>query len=169
MTKRRPKGPNDELARVRESQEAELNGLLKAIGERVLDLRSRLALSQKQVGERAGVTGTYIYMVEGGGQNLTVGSLARIAAALEVPIRDLFPDDPAAPVSNQALERLSAAFERISVTMSTYVDATAKQHQQATEFVEVVRRLGPLGEHVLAALKAEHGKDKGRAGGPPSS
>lgn len=66
-----------------------LDEYLKILGERVHGTRRALRWSQQELADRAGLDRTYISMVEGGKQNLTLGAIMKIADALEVNIDSL--------------------------------------------------------------------------------
>lgn len=54
-------------------------------GASVRKLRFQLGLSQEELAERAALHRTYIAGIEGGGRNLTLRSIAKLAHALRVP------------------------------------------------------------------------------------
>jgi len=58
-------------------------------GASVKGLRQRLGLSQEALAKRAGLHRTYIVEVEGGGRNVTLKTMERLARALEVSIATL--------------------------------------------------------------------------------
>ena len=67
----------------------------KEFGAVVKSKRNRLGLSQEALAERADLHRTYITDIERGTRNLTLGSIAKLAAALGVSIGALFaPDFP---------------------------------------------------------------------------
>lgn len=57
---------------------------LKAVGVTLKEFRLRIGLSQEQLGVRLGVSGNYIYLLERGKRYPSIGSLVRLARALEV-------------------------------------------------------------------------------------
>ena len=61
-------------------------------GAQVRRLRHAHGWSQEKLAARAQLHWTYVGGVERGERNPTVGVISRIAKALGVPIRDLFPD-----------------------------------------------------------------------------
>lgn len=63
---------------------------LRAVGTAVRERRLELGLSQEELGYRAKLDRTYISGVERGVRNPTVGSLRRIADALETSSSALF-------------------------------------------------------------------------------
>lgn len=64
--------------------------LLKAIGRRIAELRRARGLTQEALAEKIEVTPRYLQSVEGGHENLTVGSLVDLANALRVHVAALF-------------------------------------------------------------------------------
>ncbi|WP_336643354.1 helix-turn-helix domain-containing protein [Microbacterium sp. MMO-113] len=65
-----------------------------ALGVRVRELREALTLSQEAFAHKAGLDRTYVSGVERGRRNPTLDVLYRLADALEVEVRDLFPGKP---------------------------------------------------------------------------
>lgn len=63
---------------------------MRHVGRRVAELRAARGWTQEQFAERAGVTAGYVRQVEGGRGNLTVASLVKLAALLDVEVTDLF-------------------------------------------------------------------------------
>lgn len=55
-----------------------------AVGIRIRQLREQKGLSQEELGHRAGVDRTYVSSCERGRRNVSLLTLYRIAAALEV-------------------------------------------------------------------------------------
>lgn len=65
--------------------------LLRQVGERVRHAREHLGWSQERLAEEAGVDRSYMSGIERGARNVSVLKLARIAAALSTPLRNLIP------------------------------------------------------------------------------
>lgn len=65
--------------------------VLVQFGRTVRKERERQTLSQEKLAEFAAVHRTYIGMVERAEKNITLLNIQKIAKALRVPIRDLFP------------------------------------------------------------------------------
>ena len=53
-------------------------------------MRRALDETQERLAERAGVSVKYVQAIEGGRENLTIGSATRIAALLRVSLLELF-------------------------------------------------------------------------------
>jgi len=64
--------------------------VLCAFGKNVQKQRSIRHLSQEKLAELAGVHRTYIGMIERAEKNITLINIAKIAKALDMPIKDLF-------------------------------------------------------------------------------
>lgn len=61
---------------------------LTLLGRRIKAIRTRLGMTQQELGKASGLDRTYISAVEHGRQNLTVGALLKISQALEMPMDD---------------------------------------------------------------------------------
>ena len=68
----------------------DIDDAVKNVGRRVAELRAKAGLTQEQQAERLGFTLKYLQRIEGGGENLTVRSLVKIASAFGVPASELF-------------------------------------------------------------------------------
>ena len=62
----------------------------KDLGRRVSELRRAKTLTQAQLAETMGVSTNYLARVEGGRENLTIDSLAKLADVLAIPVLHLF-------------------------------------------------------------------------------
>src|SRR5215470_10525619 len=63
---------------------------LAVLGRRVRELRSRRGMTRKQMSQEADVSERHLAQLESGEGNISVVLLQRIAAALHVPIANLF-------------------------------------------------------------------------------
>ncbi len=61
------------------------------IGQQVKIARTRLALTQSQIAQRANTTANQIFLIEAGRSNMTIKSLLSLALILEVEPGDLLP------------------------------------------------------------------------------
>jgi len=92
--------------------------LLVVVGARIKELRNRSGITQRQFAEAAGLTQAYIYLLEAGGQNITLTVLARVAAALGVSVVDLLEGSEGVTRSiDQSLVRLANAFQKMVHTL----------------------------------------------------
>ena len=60
-------------------------------GDRLREIRLKKGVSQEALALAADLHRTYVSSVERGERNVSIVNIARIAAALDVPIRDFFP------------------------------------------------------------------------------
>ena len=65
-----------------------------AFGQRIRRLRSERGVTQEEVAHRAGVHVTYLSGIERGVRNPSLRNIRAIAAALDVPMSDLFAFEP---------------------------------------------------------------------------
>lgn len=63
--------------------------ITQRLGKTVRNLRLRSGLSQEELAERADLHRTYIAGIEGGGRNITLKSVDKLARALKVSVADL--------------------------------------------------------------------------------
>jgi XRE family aerobic/anaerobic benzoate catabolism transcriptional regulator len=73
---------------------------LNSLGKRVRELRSRRGMTRKQMSQKADVSERHLAQLESGEGNISVVLLQRIAAALRVPIANLF-----APQTEESAEK----------------------------------------------------------------
>lgn len=72
--------------------------LQEHVGRRIAELRASAGFTQEQLAERASVTTRYLQSVEGGRENLTLETIAKLATVLKVmPIRLFEPPDTKRP------------------------------------------------------------------------
>ncbi len=67
----------------------------RLFGERVRELRGRLAISQEELAHRAQLDRTYVSSLERGHRNVALENICRLAAALEVDPGELITRLPA--------------------------------------------------------------------------
>ena len=65
-------------------------GVSKAVGKRIRDLRKKKGWSQEQLADEAAMHRTYMWGIEQGRRNPSLRHLTRIADALEVDLAALF-------------------------------------------------------------------------------
>ena len=64
--------------------------LLLEVGSSIRKYRRELKLTQEQTAEAAGINVTYLSDVERGKRNISLINLARLAAAFEITLSDIF-------------------------------------------------------------------------------
>ena len=98
-------------------EEAEQYEFIRAVGQRVNVMRERSGLTRRQMTERANLKPAYGYLIEEGGQNLTLKTLITIAQTLGCTPRDLMPDPPAQIDSEAELQLIR---ERVKRTLEGF-------------------------------------------------
>lgn len=64
--------------------------VMRHVGRRVAELRAGQGWTQEELAERAEVSVGYVRQVEGGGENLTIATLVKLAGLLGAEPGDLF-------------------------------------------------------------------------------
>ena len=120
--------------------------LLVRVGVRVKQLRNAAGLTQKQLAEAAEMTPAYIYLVEVGGQNITLTVLGRLAGVLGVSVVDLLQDAESGVLpADDALARLANAFQRLA-------GALQSRSARDSEIMGEIQRLSLEHKQVTQAL-----------------
>ena len=89
--------------------------LLRTIGLTIRALRRERGVSQEQLAALANIDRSYMSSVERGLRNVSVLNIARIASALDVPVRDLIgPREVVRPGSPAAAPRRSPVGEIVA-------------------------------------------------------
>jgi transcriptional regulator with XRE-family HTH domain len=104
--------------------------IVKQVAQRLQDARVRAGLSQTELAERAGVKQTYIYELEYGNTNLTIKTLEKMAKALNVDIRDLFPGPPLAVPTGGDLIHLHSVLDALVTTIQSHL---ADEHRKTAD------------------------------------
>jgi transcriptional regulator with XRE-family HTH domain len=103
---REPKG--------QEESDKATDDIIKIVSRRLADTRKKRGLTQTDLGAKAGVKQSYIFELEEGSSSMTLRTLIRMARALEVDPRDLFPGGPSAPVTATEVQFLVSAIDRLT-------------------------------------------------------
>ena len=134
--------------------------VLKAVGNRIREARSRAGLTQKDLGAKAGHTQSYIYEVETGRTNVTLRTLANLADALGMEVRDFFLESRSAPLSVAGLERLLEVWGRIAALLA---DRQKQDAELLAELLAELRALADLRSGLELALSSERSSGAGVA------
>src|SRR5437870_6979500 len=78
---------------------------LISLGKRVRELRNRPGMTRKQVSQDADVSERHLAQLESGEGNISVVMLQRIAAALNVPVANLFAEQAEEPTEKRLIQR----------------------------------------------------------------
>ena len=118
--------------------------IVKQVAQRLQEARQRAGLSQVVLAERAGVKQTYIYELEYGTTNLTIKTLDKMARALNVDIRDLFPGPPLAVPTGGDLKHLRHVLDGLLATIKDHLAdeqrRTADEKRRADAEIERRRK-----------------------------
>jgi transcriptional regulator with XRE-family HTH domain len=87
---------------------------LRLLGTRIKELRVKRGLSRQQLAKRADIHYQFMGGIERGSENPTLTVLWKVAAALRVPITDLFGYDPQVRNPAQMRRRLIEGIRRCS-------------------------------------------------------
>ena len=138
MTKRE-ESKNEALDRRQEE-------FIKAVGERIRQSRTRAGLTQAELATNAGVKQPWMVAVEGGSQNLTLGTLYRIATALNVSPRSLLPEMTGDAPSDETVVRLLTALGDSDSALGTVREEMQQLRQQLASWLppagELARKKG---------------------------
>lgn len=87
-----------------------MNELSAALGAHIRSLRRASKISQEELGFKASISAAHLGQIERGIKNPTVETLGKIAAALDIPLRDLFSFDepPIARTSSPITDKIDA-------------------------------------------------------------
>ena len=142
------------MAKTDERSSARHDDILKAVGNRLREARGKAGLTQKQLGDRAGVKQSYIFELERGRTNITLNTLVKMADVLGMDIRDLLPQTGPAPLSLVVLERLLEVCERIASILSD-------RQKQDAELLTAFRAFADLRSDFESALRSERPRGEG--------
>lgn len=137
--------------------------MLVEIGARIKQIRSAGGMTQKDLGERAGVSPAYIYIVETGGQNITITVFRRLAEALGVPMASLLAigDADVAP-SEQSLAYLSTRLDALTDHLKARVAIDKQTLQEITDLSSAHKKFI---QSVMGAGSRNQGKNDDRGTG----
>jgi transcriptional regulator with XRE-family HTH domain len=87
--------------------------IVKIVARRLQEARIRAGLTQVQLGEKTGIKQSYIFELEVGDTNPTLKTLEKMAQALDLELRDLFPGAPGAPPLDSDLKHVMRTLDRL--------------------------------------------------------
>jgi len=121
--------------------------ILVAVGSKIKEYRELSGLSQREMGAAAGLTQAYVYLLETGGQNVSLVVLARVAQVLGVSLEALLQGVGKGPVAEGPLFKgLSGEVEKLSAL----IQSRSKREN------EVLDRLESLLKAYEAAKEVPH-------------
>jgi len=105
---------------------SEHEALIRAVSDRIRELRKIQGLTQGQLAAKAGLKQSYLFEVEAGKTNPTLRTLDRIARALEVSARDLLPSSQDAGDLvhfRVTCDRIVAQFKDVTAQLQTALES----------------------------------------------
>lgn len=86
-----------------------MSDIAKQLGQRIRELRVQQHMSQEELSFKANISPAHLGQIERALKNPTIDTIAKIAAALDVPIADLFTmDTVVATPHNATLGKINA-------------------------------------------------------------
>lgn len=79
-----------------------MSDIAKQVGQRIRELRNERRMSQEEVAFKAGISPAHLGQIERALKNPTIDTIAKIAAALDIPVASLFTKDVVSAVSQNA-------------------------------------------------------------------
>ena len=99
---------------------------LKALGNRIRDLRNSQGLSQVQLADSAGMSARYLGEVEAGKRNVSFGRLNILAQRLSIPLPELLNfEEPQAKAA--VLEQLNICLEDLPLNQLLFIQRALRQ------------------------------------------
>lgn len=98
----------------------------RQLGHRIRALRQYRRLTQAQLAERVGVSDNFVGLIERGRGHPTLGTIGRMAEALQVPLQDLFLEDERPRTTRDVLDELSSLLQLCTPEDAQLVLAIAK-------------------------------------------
>ncbi len=79
-----------------------MSDIAQSLGQRIRELRNEKRMSQEELSFKAGISAAHLGQIERATKNPTIDTVAKIAAALNVPITSLFTDNPSTTAQTNA-------------------------------------------------------------------
>lgn len=115
-----------------------MDALIKLIGANVRKIRKAKGLSQQKLGERASFDYRYIGFIEQARVNPTIKTLEKVASALNVTVRDLFPANSEIEANKKGLPAKISDRERvISIIMRDLNKADNTKLKQLRRIIKI--------------------------------
>jgi transcriptional regulator with XRE-family HTH domain len=115
---------------------------LVSFGTKVRLARRKSGLTQRELGEAAGLAQSYIFEIETMGANVSLEGLARLASCLRVSIKDLIPDNEFDTVTPSNLSVFFSTLDRVAEIL-----AQAANLLSEASFTELRERLERLAKN----------------------
>lgn len=92
-----------------------MSDISKQLGQRIRDLRNEQHMSQEELSFKAGISPAHLGQIERALKNPTIDTIAKIAAALDIPVVTLFTmDSVSTPPQNATIGKINAQLLNMS-------------------------------------------------------
>ena len=92
-----------------------MSDIAKQLGLRIRDLRNEQHMSQEELSFKAGISPAHLGQIERALKNPTIDTIAKIAAALDIPVATLFTmDSVSTPPQNATIGKINAQLLNMS-------------------------------------------------------
>jgi transcriptional regulator with XRE-family HTH domain len=121
--------------------DADIDEIFRVIARRFADARKKRGLTQKELGQLAGVAQSRIFELEQGTANITVRTLINMSRLLDVDPRSLFPD--VEPIEDRQVEEAAGrirSFAEDLLQVMRALDDHSKADSKLREDIEMVVR-----------------------------
>jgi transcriptional regulator with XRE-family HTH domain len=145
-----------------EETEAVTAAALSALGFRLREARMKAGMTQQQLATKAKLPHSYIYELETGTQNLTLKSLAKVANAAGVGVRDLLPESDAEPPTVASIQLLCALLKQAYTHLAEFNEQNRRMQEVQANLVERLQTFADMGAAIERLLPPSE------EGGPPS-
>lgn len=92
-----------------------MSDIAKQLGQRIRELRNERHMSQEELSFKAGISPAHLGQIERATKNPTIDTVAKIAAALDIPVASLFlTDSISMPSQNTVINKINAQLTGMS-------------------------------------------------------
>ena len=92
-----------------------MSDIAKQLGQRIRDLRNEQHMSQEELSFKAGISPAHLGQIERALKKPTIDTIAKIAAALDIPVATLFTmDSVSTPPQNATIGKINAQLLNMS-------------------------------------------------------
>lgn len=116
-------------------KEPKLDWLLRTVATRIRAARQNLQLTQYQLAAKSELKHSYLFELEGGHANITLKTLLRVAAALDLEPVDLLPQSDHPRLSREVVDRLVVFCDQLSEATREHETVVQRQLQRQREII----------------------------------
>jgi transcriptional regulator with XRE-family HTH domain len=112
---------------------------LVSLGKRIREIRQQAGLSQRRLAQAAGLTPTYMYLLEAGGPQVGILTLRDLSIALGVPVAALLEEEGTAAKMDPRLLHIGSQLLRLLDALKARTDEGAVIYQQIQQYIEDIK------------------------------